>query len=96
MLRLIQRESCPYCAPVRQRLTDLNISYININVPKDRSLRDDLVAITGNPYIPAVVDDDIVIPGQLESHTDVMRYIDEKYGEHSSVKSIRRDSELTP
>ncbi|MGC8164947.1 glutaredoxin domain-containing protein, partial [Salmonella enterica] len=36
MLKLYQRETCPYCKPVREKLTELNITYINVNVPKDR------------------------------------------------------------
>lgn len=34
MLKVYQRETCPYCKPVRERLTELNVTYINVNLPK--------------------------------------------------------------
>ncbi|MED4292241.1 glutaredoxin domain-containing protein [Priestia megaterium] len=80
MLKLYQRETCPYCKPVRERLTELNISYININLPKDRSKRYELIELTGVPYIPALVDGDVVLEGKLEYNKHILNYIEEKYG----------------
>lgn len=80
MMKLFQRETCPYCKPVREKLTELGISYININVSKDRSHRDDMTAVTETHFIPALVDDDVVIPGRLEDCSHVLDYIQTKYG----------------
>ena len=42
MLKLYQAEWCPFCARVRSRMTDLLITYININVPRMKADRTDL------------------------------------------------------
>ncbi|MGG3006578.1 glutaredoxin domain-containing protein [Geobacillus stearothermophilus] len=80
MLKLYQRETCPYCKPVREKLTELNITYINVNVPKDRSQRTDLIELTGVPYIPALVDGDVVLAGRLEYNKHIIDYLEDKYG----------------
>lgn len=80
MITLYQRESCPYCAPVRQLLTDLGITYLNANVVKPRENRRELIDATRSPFIPAIVDGETVIPGKLEDNSDVIAYITAKYG----------------
>ncbi|UTR15949.1 glutathione S-transferase N-terminal domain-containing protein [Salipaludibacillus sp. LMS25] len=79
MLKVYQRETCPYCKPVRERLTELNVTYINVNLPKKRSERKELIEITGVPYIPALVDEDIVVAGKEESYENVLEYIEKKF-----------------
>lgn len=79
MLKLYQRETCPYCKPVRERLTELGVTYININVPKDRSLRSELIALTGVPYIPALVDGETVLAGRLEYNQHILDYLEERF-----------------
>lgn len=83
MIKLYQRETCPYCKPIRERLTELNISYININLPKIREERKQLIDITGNPYIPSLVDGETVIPGKEESYKDVLEYINRQFSMHN-------------
>ena len=56
MLELYQFEECPYCARVRAKMTDLGISYIIHNVPRDRSMRDDLEKVSGQRFVPVLVD----------------------------------------
>lgn len=79
MLKLYQRETCPYCKPVRELLTELNITYINANVPKERERRTKLIGLTGVPYIPAIKDGEVVIAGKLESNEHILEYILNKY-----------------
>lgn len=70
MLKLYQAEWCPYCVRVRSRMTDLGISYININVPRNKSDREELIKLCGKAGIPTMVcengkiiadDDDAII-----------------------------------
>ncbi|MEU8779057.1 glutaredoxin domain-containing protein [Streptomyces sp. NPDC048606] len=61
MLVLFQRETCPGCKPVRELLTRLQVSYMNINVPKPRDDRHELIRVTGSKYIPALVDGATVV-----------------------------------
>ena len=55
MLVLFQRETCPDCKPVRELLTRLQVSYLNINVPKPRDERHELIRGTGSKFIPALI-----------------------------------------
>lgn len=76
MLKLFQAEWCPYCARVRSKLTELCITYINVNVPRDKSQRTELVELCGKPGIPTMVcedgtiiaDDDEAIIDHLEKN----------------------------
>ncbi|KIZ14376.1 glutaredoxin domain-containing protein [Streptomyces natalensis] len=81
MLVLFQRETCPDCKPVRELLTKLQISYININVPKPREERHELIRATGSKFIPALVDGATVIPGKLRENADLVAYLKERFGE---------------
>ena len=63
MIRLYQRENCPYCAKVRRELTGLGLSFEAINVPKLGSERAELLALPGisSPEVPVLVDGDTVM-----------------------------------
>lgn len=75
MLKLYQAEWCPYCARVRSRMCDLGITYINVNVPRSKSERTELVEVSGQTGIPTLVcedgniiaDDDEAIIEHLEA-----------------------------
>jgi glutaredoxin 3 len=76
MLKLYQAEWCPYCARVRSRMTDLLINYVNINVPRSKMDRKELLEVSGQTGIPTLVteegkviaDDDDAIIAYLEQH----------------------------
>ncbi len=80
MLVLFQRETCPDCKPVRELLTRLQVSYLNINVPKPREERHELIRVTGSKFIPALVDGATVIPGKLRENADILAYLEERFG----------------
>ena len=66
MLKLYQAEWCPYCARVRAKMTDLGITYININVSRVKSDRKELIEVSGQTGIPTLVTDD----GQVIADND--------------------------
>lgn len=76
MLKLYQAEWCPYCARVRMTMTDLGITYINVNVPRAKPDRKELMEVSGQTGIPTLVteegkviaDDDEAIIAYLEEH----------------------------
>lgn len=76
MMKLYQFESCPYCKMVREKLSDLQITYININVPRDRAQRHEVIQVSGQPSVPVLVDGDTV----LDDEEKILPYLDEKYG----------------
>lgn len=80
MLVLFQRETCPDCKPVRELLTRLGVSYLNVNVPKPRELRHELIRATGSKYIPALIDGEKVIPGRLRENAELIAYLTERFG----------------
>nr|WP_233168042.1 glutaredoxin domain-containing protein [Paenibacillus roseus] len=81
-MKLYQRETCPYCKTVRERLTELQVTYININLPKERSERVQLIEKMGVPFIPAIDDEGYLIPGKLEENNHILDYINEKYAKN--------------
>lgn len=56
MLELYQFEECPYCRAVRVEMTNLGLSYIIHNVPRKRDERNELEEITGQRFVPVLVD----------------------------------------
>ena len=76
MLKLYQAEWCPYCARVRSKMTDLGITYINVNVPRSKPDRTELVEISGQTGIPTLVTED----GQVIADDDekIIAYLEER------------------
>ncbi|MFQ3549736.1 MAG: glutaredoxin domain-containing protein [Armatimonadota bacterium] len=76
MLKLYQAEWCPYCARVRMKMSEMGIDYININVPRAKPDRKELIELSGQSGIPTLVcedgtiiaDDDDAIIAYLEKH----------------------------
>lgn len=76
MLKLYQLESCPYCARVRSKMGDLGIPYVNVNVPRSKAERKELMEVSGQNGVPTLVcedgsiiaDDDDAIIEYLEKH----------------------------
>jgi uncharacterized protein (DUF302 family)/glutaredoxin len=63
-LELWQTEWCPSSHRVRQRLTELGLSYFVRQVPVEREDRAELVSSTGQQSIPALLADGKVIAGE--------------------------------
>lgn len=76
MMKLYQFESCPYCKMVREKLSELQITYINVNVPRDRAQRPEVIQVSGQPSVPVLVDGDTV----LDDEEKILPYLEEKYG----------------
>lgn len=78
MLKLYQAEWCPYCARVRSAMTDLGITYINVNVPRAKPDRKELLEVSGQAGIPTLVTED----GKVIADDDdaIIAYLKEHYG----------------
>ncbi|MDA8343950.1 MAG: glutathione S-transferase N-terminal domain-containing protein [Thermaerobacter sp.] len=75
MLTLYQFEGCPYCQMVRQKLSDMEMTYISVCVPRDRSQRETVVRVSGQPSVPVLVDGDVV----LSDEQDIIAYLERTY-----------------
>lgn len=79
MDELYQAEWCPYSHLVRQRLTELGVSFIARQVPAEPADREELRRKTGTDEIPALVlADGTVINGDAER---IIEYLDATYNE---------------
>lgn len=76
MMKLYQFESCPYCQQVRQRMSDLELTYINVNVPRNKGDRHEVHQVSGQWTVPVLVDEDVV----LDDEEKILPYLDQKYG----------------
>ncbi|GAC1614429.1 MAG: glutathione S-transferase N-terminal domain-containing protein [Vulcanimicrobiaceae bacterium] len=73
---LYQAEWCPYCARVREKMTDLLLDYKTVNVPRDHGSRDVVKQVSGQTGIPVLVDGDTV----LDDDDAIVPYLEKKYG----------------
>jgi glutathione S-transferase len=84
-LELWQTEWCPASRRVRQRLTELGLSFTAHQVPVEPDARTELHAATGAKTIPVLVADGEVVCGE-----DAIRgYLDEHFSEPSDAPSQR-------
>ena len=68
MLKLYQREECPYCAKVRKYLAHHNLAFETVYVPRlgsERQKADDFPSVK-EPEVPLLKDGDKVIQGSDE------------------------------
>ncbi len=75
-MTLYQFEGCPYCRMVRQKLSDLELTYVSVCVSPDRSRRQKVLEVSGQPTVPVLVDGDVV----LADENDIVAYLDRTYG----------------
>jgi glutathione S-transferase len=77
MITLLQLRKCPWSAAVRQTLANVEQHYGVIQVPYERSLRDEVIALTGQDKTPVLIDGDTVL---WDSRT-IVAYLYETYGD---------------
>jgi glutathione S-transferase len=87
MDELYQAEWCPHSRRVRQRLTELGVSFIARQVPAEPSDREELRRKTGDDEIPALVLEDGSIVN--ESADDIIAHLDSRYSERADVDEHR-------
>ncbi len=76
-LELWQTEWCPASHRVRQRLTELGLTYTTHQVPVERDARTELLRATGAGEIPVLVADGEPIGGEQA----ILAYLDEQFSE---------------
>lgn len=90
-IELYQAEWCPYSARVRQRLTELGVSYVARPVPAEREDRDVMREATGTDEIPAaVLSDGTVLSGEAD---DIIAALDERFAEPPGAEAHREQAE---
>jgi glutathione S-transferase len=89
-LELWQTEWCPASHRVRQRLTELGLSYLARQVPVAQEHRTELAASTGHRSIPVLVDAGEVVAGAdaIIDHLNV-HFVESAEAEHQRARATR-------
>jgi glutaredoxin 3 len=89
-MELYQAEWCPYSSRVRQRLTELGISFVARQVPADRADREEMRGKTGTDEIPALLlDDGTAVTGDAD---EIIAYLDEHFREPAEAEAHREQA----
>ncbi|HEU4702691.1 MAG TPA: glutathione S-transferase N-terminal domain-containing protein [Conexibacter sp.] len=91
MIELYQAEWCPYSSRVRQRLTELGISFVARQVPAEPADREELRRKTGSDEIPALIDEGEVVAGDADA---LIAYLERTHSERADAEEHRRQAEL--
>ncbi|ESP87779.1 glutaredoxin family protein [Candidatus Halobonum tyrrellensis] len=78
-LVLYELAGCPYCAKVKDKLSELDLEYESVMVEGDKSQRDEVEEVSGQRGVPVLVDEEHGVDGMAESD-DIVDYLDETYG----------------
>lgn len=90
VLTLYQAEWCPYSSKVRERLTELGLTWLAVPVPADPADRHELVAATGSDFIPAAV----LADGTVLADSDaIVAELDRRFPEPEGAAGHRRQAE---
>lgn len=87
MDELYQAEWCPYSRRVRQRLTELGVSFVARQVPADPADREELRRRTGSDEIPALVlEDGTAINADAD---EIIAFLDRRHSERLDADEHR-------
>ena len=75
-MTLYQTDWCPYCARVRETLSDLNLQYEIVNVPDEHDERTELQKTFGTTGVPSLIDGDVKIADDDDA---IIAYVEETY-----------------
>jgi glutathione S-transferase len=87
MDELYQAEWCPHSRRVRQRFTELGVSFVARPVPAERTDREELRRKTGSDQIPALLlEDGTAVNGDAD---EIIAYLDQRYSERTDAQQHR-------
>lgn len=78
-LTLYELEGCPYCAKVKTKLSELDLEYESVMVPRSHGERTEVEAVSGQTGVPVLVDEEHGVEGMPESD-DIVEFLEETYG----------------
>jgi glutathione S-transferase len=86
LLELYQTEWCPASRRVRQRLTELDVTYVSRQVPVEREERLELLRRAGTDSIPALMGEDGEV---LVGEESILAYLEERFPEPDGAEAHR-------
>ena len=91
MHTLYQAEWCPFSSRVRQRFTELGVTFAAVPVPAQRIDREEMRRKVGTDEIPALLlEDGAAITGDAD---ELIAWLDEQYSERADADEHRRQAE---
>ena len=91
MLTLYQAEWCPFSSQVRQRLTELGVTFAAVPVPAERIDREEMRRKVGTDEIPALLlEDGTAVTGDAD---EIVAWLNEHYTERADAAEHRRQAE---
>jgi glutaredoxin 3 len=89
-MELYQAEWCPYSSRVRQRFTELGVSFVARQVPADPADREEMRRMTGTDEIPALLlDDGTAVTGDAD---EIIAYLEERFSERADAEAHREQA----
>nr|WP_208288763.1 glutathione S-transferase N-terminal domain-containing protein [Halobacterium sp. R2-5] len=77
-MELYALPGCPYCAKVKTKLDELDVEYVEHEVPSSHSQRTEVEEVSGQTGVPVLVDEEHGVDGMPESD-DIVDYLEETY-----------------
>jgi len=91
VVTLYQAEWCPYSRQVRQRFTELGVTFAAVPVPAERIDREEMRRKVGTDEIPALLlEDGTAITGDAD---EIVAWLTEHYSERADAAEHRRQAE---
>jgi len=91
MVTLYQTEWCPFSSRVRQRFTELGVTFAAVPVPAQRIDREEMRRKVGTDEIPALLlEDGTAITGDAD---EIVAWLDSQYSERADAAEHRRRAE---
>lgn len=87
MITLYQLERCPWCAAVRQALSNVGVEARLVEVPRARERRDEVERLSGQRLVPTLVDHEHGVV--VWDSRRVVRYLYERFGGDERADSAR-------
>lgn len=80
-LELYQKESCPYCQKVRQKMSDLGLSFVAHNPRQNEEKMEEMMNLGGQDMVPFLVirDDSGEIQEHMYESDDIVDWLEERF-----------------
>lgn len=83
-LILYSLETCPECHAIREKLAELELTYVCVNVNPAKDKREQVFKLTGQRSVPVLVDGDKV----FTSADNILEYLVETYA-HNGIRPVK-------
>jgi glutathione S-transferase len=93
MDELYQAEWCPHSHRVRQRFTELGVSFVARPVPAEQADREELRRLSGTDEIPVLMTEDGT--AITDGADAIIEHLDARYNERADAPDHRERAEAT-